>query len=438
MAQAATGAAPEVESIPVAQMSASLNHFAPAFVRVQSLLKPVVKNNTNPHFGNDFADLAAILDEALPILNEHGFALLQFPSADQQGRLALMSMLVHESGQFVTSTMPLLVAKADPQGEGSAITYGRRYAGCAILGIRTVDDDGNAGSNRSDGAQQRPSQHRQPKPDDGKTQGRPRRTEADGEITELPEGWADWAACDSSHAAVQGQIKSYIASLPETERAAAIEPFQAYKRQHGWPMGATLLTGLSVMVAKATKPAGRQRPPAGESAPAAPEGHPEAPQAQDGPEGGQSTQDSKEAGGALEGPAAAGSPPAHHEEERPRPSANAQAAGGDSSSTSGRMCPGCLLSVMQKNPRGHQSLKSFGGQTWHKDCHDNPPQTEAPATDNAACPWCDHYRYNGLPDGNVPTVEVPDQEGGVNLWHEECHAEWKADPVFGPGQSASA
>jgi excinuclease UvrABC ATPase subunit len=41
----------------------------------------------------------------------------------------------------------LTPAKNDPQGQGSAITYMRRYALSAILGIATEeDDDGNAAS----------------------------------------------------------------------------------------------------------------------------------------------------------------------------------------------------------------------------------------------------------------------------------------------------
>jgi hypothetical protein len=43
--------------------------------------------------------------------------------------------------------MPLLLAKSDPQGQGSAITYARRYALMAVLGlVADEDDDGNKAS----------------------------------------------------------------------------------------------------------------------------------------------------------------------------------------------------------------------------------------------------------------------------------------------------
>lgn len=43
--------------------------------------------------------------------------------------------------------MPL--AKADPQGAGSAITYARRYALVSMLGLNVdEDDDGNHASNK--------------------------------------------------------------------------------------------------------------------------------------------------------------------------------------------------------------------------------------------------------------------------------------------------
>lgn len=52
--------------------------------------------------------------------------------------------LIHESGEWME--FPSLVLKADKataQGAGSAITYARRCALSAVLGILSRDDDGN-------------------------------------------------------------------------------------------------------------------------------------------------------------------------------------------------------------------------------------------------------------------------------------------------------
>jgi hypothetical protein len=60
------------------------------------------------------------------------------------------TILTHTSGQWIQSELALPLLKADPQGVGSAITYGRRYGLAAIIGIvADVDDDGNAASGKS-------------------------------------------------------------------------------------------------------------------------------------------------------------------------------------------------------------------------------------------------------------------------------------------------
>jgi hypothetical protein len=238
--------APIDEGSAVPLMSPSLNHFAPAFVRVQLALQPVVKNANNPHFGNDFADLAAILKEALPLLNNNGFGLLQFPTTER-GQLALLSILVHESGQFISATMPLLLQKADPQGEGSAITYGRRYAACAILGIRTADDDGSEASARPPVQQaRRPERVATPKVDPPKT-----------------EGW------DSAEHEAQAHkdIGHRLAQLPEDHPVRLAG--RVMREKHGWPVALDRLAELRDLLDEAEKPSA----PSGndEKAPSPPE-----------------------------------------------------------------------------------------------------------------------------------------------------------------------
>ncbi len=259
--------------MPVPRMSPSLGRFAPAFVRVQAALQPVIKNHTNPAFKGatpvTYADLASILEEALPILSANGFGIMQFPSTENNS-LALMSMLIHESGEFVSATMPLLLQKADPQGEGSAISYGRRYAACAILGIRTVDDDGNEASARPQRNQRQP----EPQPE----QASPPKAE----------GWSDAAAEASAHQAAADQSKQLFAIIGEDHPARAA--IKAYRAEHGWPMAAAKLTELAVKVEKmhgeATGSAGQEQvetPTPSDAAPEAPAPAPAAPSAPAGP-----------------------------------------------------------------------------------------------------------------------------------------------------------
>jgi hypothetical protein len=70
---------------------------------------------------------------------------MTFPSRDDDGPTLRYSLVHAESGEAVSDTMPLLLGKDDMQGFGSAVTYARRYALCAVLGlVADEDDDGNA------------------------------------------------------------------------------------------------------------------------------------------------------------------------------------------------------------------------------------------------------------------------------------------------------
>ena len=58
--------------------------------------------------------------------------------------LKLETTIMHESGEYMSSVMPMPVAKKDAQGYGSAMTYARRYSIASMFGIAQADDDGNA------------------------------------------------------------------------------------------------------------------------------------------------------------------------------------------------------------------------------------------------------------------------------------------------------
>ena len=60
----------------------------------------------------------------------------------------LTTRLIHESGEWIEDTASCPLAKQDPQGLGSALTYLRRYSLSAICGLYADDDDGNSASNR--------------------------------------------------------------------------------------------------------------------------------------------------------------------------------------------------------------------------------------------------------------------------------------------------
>jgi len=126
-----------------------LDKIAPAFVAAQAEIGGVEKDSKNPAFKSRYASLEAVIDAAKPILIKHQLAFLQMPGALTEHGLSVTTMILHESGQHISSTLTVPLAKRDPQGAGSAITYACRYSLMAMLGMPPVDDDGEAAMDRS-------------------------------------------------------------------------------------------------------------------------------------------------------------------------------------------------------------------------------------------------------------------------------------------------
>jgi hypothetical protein len=112
------------------------------------------KNAINPHFGNKYISLDVLMGQVLPVLNEHGFILIQSPTTMADGPALRTTLLHADSGDAVSDVMPLLLEKLNPQGLGSAITYARRYALMSLLGLVADEDDD---AERASGAPRRRS-----------------------------------------------------------------------------------------------------------------------------------------------------------------------------------------------------------------------------------------------------------------------------------------
>ena len=134
--------------------SDSLAKLAPALVKAQKNMGVALKDSKNPFFKSKYADLNAIIDASVPAMNEQGIAVLQSPGLFSDPVTGVTTpvintMLLHESGEFITGQSRVVAAKQnDPQAEGSATTYARRYGLQAMAVLKADDDDGNAGSGK--------------------------------------------------------------------------------------------------------------------------------------------------------------------------------------------------------------------------------------------------------------------------------------------------
>lgn len=125
--------------------SESVQKLAAALAKAQGEVENPHKTAENSHFRNRYADLAEVINTVRPVFAKHGLSVVQMPGWDD-GRVTVETTLLHESGEWITGTASTPIAKADPQGVGSACTYLRRYSLAAVCMVAQEDDDGNGAS----------------------------------------------------------------------------------------------------------------------------------------------------------------------------------------------------------------------------------------------------------------------------------------------------
>ena len=125
--------------------SEQIDKLAQALNQAQAVIQPALKDSTNPFFKSKYADLGAIWSVIKDPLTKNGLSVFQ-GCASRDGIDYLETTLLHNSGQWIKSEIHLFLMKQDAQGMGSAITYARRYALAAALGVTQEDDDGQQAS----------------------------------------------------------------------------------------------------------------------------------------------------------------------------------------------------------------------------------------------------------------------------------------------------
>lgn len=122
--------------------SDSIKALAMALSKAQAEMGAASKAKDNSFFSSKYADLSEVVKVVKPAFGDHGLSYVQFP-IEQDGRIGVETILMHESGEFISSSFTVALKKQDAQAAGSAITYCRRYALQAMAGIPSDDDDGN-------------------------------------------------------------------------------------------------------------------------------------------------------------------------------------------------------------------------------------------------------------------------------------------------------
>lgn len=179
--------------------STSIGALAAALAKAQGAMKAAHKDANNPFFKSKYADLSSVWEACRAALAANGLAVCQITDGTADA-LSLTTTLLHASGEWLSGTYPIKPVKNDPQGVGSAITYARRYALAAMVGVVADDDDGEA------------------------AQGRPAKVNSAGEAVTKKPAWSD------DHKKRAGAAKAaYIAAggkdsdMDETWRAHAYD-----------------------------------------------------------------------------------------------------------------------------------------------------------------------------------------------------------------------
>ena len=127
--------------------SESIAALAAALSKAQASITGALKDSSNPFFKSKYADLASCWDACRKQLADNGLCVIQTTNTTDAG-VVLVTTLAHSSGEWIRGVLPVVTKDSGPQAQGSGITYARRYALAAIVGLAQIDDDAEAAQAR--------------------------------------------------------------------------------------------------------------------------------------------------------------------------------------------------------------------------------------------------------------------------------------------------
>ena len=122
--------------------SESIKNIAGAMQEFQS--EPMVVGENAQGYGYDYATLDKCVNRIYPRATAHGLSVMQ-PLADINGEPAILTIIMHVSGEWIQTAYPLAKAGMkqvnDAQQFGAAVTYARRYGLLSAFGVPVGKDD---------------------------------------------------------------------------------------------------------------------------------------------------------------------------------------------------------------------------------------------------------------------------------------------------------
>lgn len=128
--------------------SESIAELSKALAKFQAEVKQPLKDKNNPFFKSKYVPLENVVEAITQEAPNHGLSFVQWALNDEQGRVGVATMLMHESGEWIEfDSVHMKADKETAQGAGALITYLKRYSLSAVFGITSdQDDDGNSAS----------------------------------------------------------------------------------------------------------------------------------------------------------------------------------------------------------------------------------------------------------------------------------------------------
>lgn len=163
--------------------SESIKEISGAILQAQQIIGGAKKDASNPFFRTTYSSLGSVMEACKKALNDNGITVLQPVGTTDDGQVYVETVLLHESGEYISDRMPISVKQPnDPQAQGSAITYARRYSLQSMVFIPAEDDD-------AEGAMDRENTTSKPVRDTG------------------------WGQCEGCGADITSKVKSYSISV---------------------------------------------------------------------------------------------------------------------------------------------------------------------------------------------------------------------------------